>query len=91
MAFLTTSPRARINENTWISSKKWAAVYSSNVKSIMYDATFKALYIEFLNGAVYKYYDIDESKARGMWTTKSFGKWVWSELRRKHVLFTRVK
>lgn len=49
-------------------------VSSSNIASIGYDPVNMVLEIEFLNGAVYQYYDVPQSIYDGLMAADSHGK-----------------
>lgn len=50
-------------------------VSSSNIASIGYDAVQSILEVEFLNGAVYRYYDVPEVVYNGLMAADSHGKY----------------
>lgn len=49
-------------------------VSSSNIASIGYDSIAQVLEVEFLNGAVYQYYDVPEELYEGLMAANSHGK-----------------
>lgn len=51
-------------------------VSSSNISSIGYDPVNMVLEIEFLNGAVYQYYDVPQSIYDGLMAADSHGKFL---------------
>ena len=51
-------------------------VSSSNIASIGYDPVNMVLEIEFLNGAVYQYYDVPQSIYDGLMVADSHGKFL---------------
>ena len=51
-------------------------VSSSNIASIGYDSTSQILEVEFLNGAVYQYYDVPEALYEGLMAADSHGKFL---------------
>jgi hypothetical protein len=50
-------------------------VSSSNIASIGFDPDHMILEIEFLNGAVYQYYDVPQSIYDGLMAADSHGKY----------------
>lgn len=68
----------------WSEGGDWAVVSSSNVKAIRYDLEARDLYVQFLDGSVYRYKQVAPDKARRMYEAKSMGKFVWAELRELH-------
>ena len=56
-------------------------VASSNVASIGYDAPSMLLEVEFLSGAIYRYYNVSESVWTGFRRASSKGRYVWRSLR----------
>ena len=48
-------------------------VSSSNIASIGYDASDMILEVEFLNGAIYQYYDVPQSVYDGLMSASSHG------------------
>ena len=65
----------------------YTPVFSSNVSAIQ--RKLKDLYIRFHNGAVYKYPN-QGSNFNSLLTSPSKGKWVWANLRRKNVAYSKV-
>ena len=49
------------------------SVASSNLASVGYDEATQTLEVEFLNGAVYQYYDVPETMYRQLMKTSSKG------------------
>lgn len=51
-------------------------VSSSNIASIGYDASDMILEVEFLNGAIYQYYDVPQSVYDGLMSASSHGSYL---------------
>lgn len=51
-------------------------VSSSNIASIGYDASDMILEVEFLNGAIYQYYDVPQSLYDGLMSASSHGSYL---------------
>ncbi len=51
-------------------------VSSSNIASIGYDASDMILEVEFLNGAIYQYYDVPQSVYDGLMFASSHGSYL---------------
>jgi len=51
-------------------------VLSSNIASIGFDPDNMILEVEFLNGAVYQYYDVPQSIYEGLMAADSHGKYL---------------
>lgn len=51
-------------------------VSSSNIASIGYDADSNTLEIEFLNGAIYQYYDVPSNVYQELITASSHGQYL---------------
>lgn len=49
------------------------SVSSSNVASVGYDESLRILEVEFLNGAVYEYYDVPENVYQELVSASSVG------------------
>ena len=56
-------------------------VNSSNVKSVGYNPTFKHLFVEFLNGALYCYEKVPDSVFGEFMVSPSKGKFVYDRIR----------
>jgi len=65
----------------------YSPVFSSNVSAI--SRVNSTLYIRFHNGSVYQYPN-QGSKYGDLLTAPSKGKWVWDNLRRKNVSYSKV-
>mgnify|MGYP004506480535 FL=1 len=50
-------------------------VSSSNIASVGYDSVLSILEVEFLNGSVYRYYDVPEILFKGLMSAASHGKY----------------
>ena len=68
-------------------SQGYTPVFSSNVSAIQRNVS--DLYIRFHNGSVYLYPNQGD-RFNDLLTSPSKGKWVWRELRRKNVPYSRV-
>lgn len=51
-------------------------VSSSNIASIGYDASEMVLEVEFLNGAIYQYFDVPQSVYDGLMSASSHGSYL---------------
>ena len=51
-------------------------VKSSNVQSIGYDAATRTLEVQFIDGAVYQYFDVPPSLHEEFMCASSFGKYL---------------
>lgn len=51
-------------------------VSSSNIASIGYNASEMILEVEFLNGAIYQYYDVPQSVYDGLMSASSHGSYL---------------
>lgn len=56
-------------------------VQSSNVKSVGYDPDSKTLAIEFKDGSVYHYHDVESSAHEELMGSKSIGKHIHSAIK----------
>jgi len=59
-------------------------VESSNVQEFGYDEENRMLYVRFLNGSLYVYYDVAPDIYDGFFMAPSKGKYVWSHLRDRY-------
>jgi hypothetical protein len=59
-------------------------VNSSNVDAVWYENETQILFVKFLSGATYAYYDVELNTATAMILTSSQGKFVWQALRGKY-------
>ena len=57
------------------------SVSSSNVASVGYEHSENALYVEFNNGAIYKYYDVPKYEYEQLLSASSVGSYIWSNIR----------
>jgi hypothetical protein len=64
------------------------AVESSNVASIGFEDT--TMEVEFTNGGVYQYFNVDEAVFQGMLVSNSKGKFLNNHIKDKY-LFRKVK
>ena len=51
-------------------------VESSNIAAIGYDEKFETLEVEFLNGAVYQYFDVPKQIYDGLMSASSHGQYL---------------
>lgn len=56
-------------------------VESSNIESIGYDPNSETLEIEFLNGAIYQYFDVPEHVYQELMNADSHGKYLVSHIK----------
>lgn len=56
-------------------------VRSSNIRAIGYDEETATLVVQFLDGSVYNYYEVDEEVYHQMLIAPSKGKFLWREVR----------
>jgi hypothetical protein len=56
-------------------------VQSSNVTSVGYDPDSKTLAIEFKDGSVYHYHDVESSTHEELVSSKSVGKFIHSNIK----------
>ncbi len=59
-------------------------VSSSNIRSIGYDADSQVLEVEFLDGAVYEYYDVPEDVHQGLMSARSHGSYLHRHVRDRY-------
>lgn len=76
-----------VSDQRTLREKGYSPFFSSNVSAGMRDD--KDLYIRFHNGSVYKYPDKGEQFG-DLLLSSSKGKWVWNNLRRKNVSYSKV-
>jgi len=65
-------------------------VSSSNIASIGYDSISQILEVEFLNGAIYQYYDIPETLYDGLMSADSHGKYLNEYIKKGGYNYSRV-
>ena len=79
--------KTSISDQKILKDKGFTPVFSSNVSAIQRDDD--DLFIRFHNGSIYKY--PNQGKNFGdLLLSSSKGKWVWANLRRKNVSFSKV-
>jgi len=66
--------------STW-KNVRMLPVHSSNVASIGYDPEQQELYVAFLNGSVYEFYNVPEDVFRQYRSAPSKGKFHWRAIR----------
>ncbi len=59
-------------------------VTSSNIKSIGYDGQSRILEVEFLDGAVYEYYDVPAHVHAGLMSAQSHGAYLHAHIQRRY-------
>ena len=65
-------------------------VLSSNIASIGYDSMSQILEVEFLNGAIYQYYDVPEALYDGLMAADSHGKYLNEFIKKGGYRYDRV-
>ncbi len=65
-------------------------VQSSNIASIGYDSNSQTLEVEFLNGAIYQYYDVPEALYEGLMAADSHGKFLNEFIKKGGYRYDRV-
>ncbi|MBO7494531.1 MAG: KTSC domain-containing protein [Bacteroidales bacterium] len=65
-------------------------VSSSNIASIGYDSISQILEVEFLNGAIYQYYDVPETLYDGLMSADSHGKYLNEYIKKGGYSYSRV-
>ena len=65
-------------------------VSSSNIASIGYDSMSQILEVEFLNGAIYQYYDVPEALYEGLMAADSHGKYLNEYIKKGGYSYARV-
>lgn len=63
---------------------------SSNIASIGYDSISQILEVEFLNGAIYQYYDVPETLYDGLMSADSHGKYLNEYIKKGGYSYSRV-
>jgi len=66
-------------------------VRSSNIASIGYDESSKTLEVEFLNGAIYQYYNVPLSIYKGLMTAQSHGGYLDENVKDAGYQYKRVQ
>lgn len=59
-------------------------VESSNLAAVGYDQEAKELFIEFKNGSIYKYFDVDFDTYTALIDAESHGKYFQANIRGKY-------
>lgn len=65
-------------------------VSSSNIASIGFDPDNMILEVEFLNGAVYQYYDVPQSIYDGLMAAESHGKYLTAYIKKGGYRYTQI-
>jgi len=76
-----------VSDQRTLKEKGYTPFFSSNVSAGQRDKD--NLYIRFHNGSIYKYPNQGKN-FNSLLTSSSKGKWVWANLRRKNVAFSKV-
>lgn len=63
---------------------------SSNIASIGYDSISQILEVEFLNRAIYQYYDVPETLYDGLMSADSHGKYLNEYIKKGGYSYSRV-
>lgn len=79
--------KTSVDNQRILREKGWTPVFSSNVSAIQ--RRLNNLYIRFHNSSIYVYPQ-QGSKFGELLTSPSKGKWVWDNLRRKNVAYSKV-
>ncbi|MBK8945396.1 MAG: KTSC domain-containing protein [Ignavibacteriae bacterium] len=66
-------------------------VNSSNLKSVGYDNSSNILQIEFLNGGLYEYYNVPESKYNGLMNATSHGQYFDQHIKKGGYRFRKLR
>ena len=66
-------------------------VSSSNLRSVGYEASSSTLEIEFLDGGVYQYYSVPESRYSGLIAASSKGSYFDSYIKKGGYRFKKVR
>ena len=75
----------------WAESGRWVNVKSSNVSAIKYDRQRKHLYVRFHGNSEYRYRGVARNTAESMFTAVSMGKFVWHVLRKRGLVYEKLK
>lgn len=59
-------------------------VTSSQIKSVGYEPSSKVLEVEFSNGAIYRYHEVDEHKHHALVNSPSIGSHFHAQIRGRH-------
>ena len=66
-------------------------VSSSNLKDVGYDSTQQILEIGFLNGGVYQYFNVPESKYTGLMNASSKGSYFDAHIKKAGYRYKKVR
>lgn len=67
-------------------------VQSSNIEWVGYDDKKQDMYVGFLNGSVYRYYNVPKNVFDGLLNAGSHGRYFWVKIRRNNAYeYKRVK
>lgn len=81
---LRVDQRHRLTADEWAESGRWVRMKSSNVSGIAYDRKNNTLMVGFKDGSLYKYSNVPEVIAKGMFAADSAGRYVWRALRDRY-------
>lgn len=88
--------RSQANAFTYKHSDKnldgfWTSFKSSNIEGIKYDGKKRQLWIRFLGGEVYTYFDVPINVGRGFYSAPSKGHYFWEKIRKnRHIKYQRL-
>lgn len=69
----------------------WTSFKSSNIEGIKYDGKKRQLWVRFLGGEVYTYFDVPINVGRGFYSAPSKGHYFWEKIRKnKHIKYQRL-
>ena len=69
----------------------WKSFKSSNIEGIKYDGEKRQLWVRFLGGEVYTYFDVPINVGRGFYSAPSKGHYFWEKIRKnRHIKYQRL-
>lgn len=69
----------------------WTSFKSSNIEGIKYDGKKRQLWVRFLGGEVYTYFDVPINVGRGFYSAPSKGHYFWEKIRKnRHIKYQRL-
>jgi hypothetical protein len=69
----------------------WTSFKSSNIEGIKYDGKKRQLWVRFLGGEVYTYFDVPITVGRGFYSAPSKGHYFWEKIRKnRHIKYQRL-
>ena len=66
-------------------------VSSSNIASVGYDSDNMVLEIEFHNGGIYQYFNVPESKYKGLMKADSHGKYFDAHIKKAGYRYKKIR